>query len=615
MDKERIGVCPIESDAIVRYMLRIAAKRGVLHEGTKECGRGLLPYLPSNYLPDICFEHPLAKEVSPRIALVLDPYDAHYLRYASDGAWPNDAPAPTIPEPTHWNQYVGIVATPDGVHAFTHVADAQAGDVCLAQGLLSSAPEHVAEPLRQLASLPVFMHVRKDEGRFELVVLLQRAGMQERFANNPHRAEFVDLLRRLGADEARLSALDKVSGMFGVPYYSSAHGYQEHVVLLDVSHFSFAWEGADLVEARAGIIASDKVMGYARRSFKPVIAYQWHITDECDQRCKHCYLFGEDARMACVTTPWDQLVSTLDQIEERCALAHAYPMLALSGGDPILHPRFWDFAELLRRRGISWTVMGNPFYLDADVCRRLRQLGCFQYQMSLDGLEAFHDRLRKPGSYQATLAALEPLQEAGIKTQLMATASRQNLDDILACMDVAASRGVDSFAFARYCATSPQKARELYPTPQEYRAFLLSYWDKRQAYERGGCKTTFKTKDHLFTLLRWELGEFVVPAWSKARPDRVRGGCHLGAKVTICSNGDLLACRRMPSKVGNVRFDKIIDVERGDGIRRFAQVDGIKGCKDCELLMWCRGCRAVGYNATGDLQAADPMCWKQATEA
>jgi radical SAM protein with 4Fe4S-binding SPASM domain len=71
----------------------------------------------------------------------------------------------------------------------------------------------------------------------------------------------------------------------------------------------------------------------------------------------------------------------------------------------------------------------------------------------------------------------------------------------------------------------------------------------------------------------------------------------------------------MPSKVGNVRFDKIIDVERGDGIRRFAQVDGIKGCKDCELLMWCRGCRAVGYNATGDLQAADPMCWKQATEA
>ena len=22
-------------------------------------------------------------------------------------------------------------------------------------------------------------------------------------------------------------------------------------------------------------------------------SFQWHITDECDQRCKHCYIFWE----------------------------------------------------------------------------------------------------------------------------------------------------------------------------------------------------------------------------------------------------------------------------------------------------------------------------------
>ena len=21
-------------------------------------------------------------------------------------------------------------------------------------------------------------------------------------------------------------------------------------------------------------------------------SFQWHITDECDQRCKHCYIFS-----------------------------------------------------------------------------------------------------------------------------------------------------------------------------------------------------------------------------------------------------------------------------------------------------------------------------------
>ena len=26
-------------------------------------------------------------------------------------------------------------------------------------------------------------------------------------------------------------------------------------------------------------------------------SFQWHITDECDQRCKHCYIFsGEDCK-------------------------------------------------------------------------------------------------------------------------------------------------------------------------------------------------------------------------------------------------------------------------------------------------------------------------------
>lgn len=27
---------------------------------------------------------------------------------------------------------------------------------------------------------------------------------------------------------------------------------------------------------------------------KEYFAFQWHITDECDQRCKHCYIFSEN---------------------------------------------------------------------------------------------------------------------------------------------------------------------------------------------------------------------------------------------------------------------------------------------------------------------------------
>ncbi len=609
-EQERLGVCPVQSGAILRSMLRVMRRRGVLVEGVEECAKTLSAHLPSHYLPDIWLDYPLVGTTLPRALMVLDTYDYHAVSRAAGGAYPNpDDAAACVPQPHAWNELVGLEASPEGVRPFVLADSLHASTSFPASNALVNAPVSHQELLKQLAPLCTHFDIHGNEQRLCLVAYLPRAGIQQSFVNNPHRQEMLAILAQLGVEEARLHTLEKASGRFGVPYYDAERGYQELIVLLDVLRLTLVWEEGRLVQATATIVISDKVMGYAGYSLKPGIAYQWHITDECDQRCKHCYLFGEDARAACVTMPWDMLMRTLDKIESRCHRSHTYPRLAISGGDPLLHPRFWDFAEVLHQRGISWTVMGNPFHLDAAVCRRLRQLGCFQYQMSLDGLEVFHDYLRKPGSYQATLAALKPLREAGIQTQLMATASRQNLDDILACMDVAAQHGVSSFAFARYCATSPAKAQELYPTPEEYHAFLLAYWRKKQDLERAGCKTVFKTKDHLFTLLRWELGEFEVPQWAEGKTT-VCGGCHLGSKATICANGNLLACRRTPSLVGNIATDNLWDVEHGEAIRTYAQVEGIKGCQDCELLYWCRGCRAVGINATGDLLAADPMCWK-----
>jgi radical SAM protein with 4Fe4S-binding SPASM domain len=178
-------------------------------------------------------------------------------------------------------------------------------------------------------------------------------------------------------------------------------------------------------------------------------------------------------------------------------------------------------------------------------------------------------------------------------------------------MDLAVDLDADSFVFARYCATSPDKAAELYPTPDEYHAFLLAYYEKRRSLVEAGARCEFILKEHLFTLLRYELGEFELPSWSAEHPDVVCDGCHLGASATIASNGDLLACRRMESVVGNITEGHLADIEASEAMQAYREVGAIKGCSDCKLLMWCRGCRAVGYNATGDLQAADPMCWHQ----
>ena len=51
---------------------------------------------------------------------------------------------------------------------------------------------------------------------------------------------------------------------------------------------------------------------------KPAFAFQWHITDECDQRCKHCYIFANGACAGFKRMPWEQMVQVVDQAQALC---------------------------------------------------------------------------------------------------------------------------------------------------------------------------------------------------------------------------------------------------------------------------------------------------------
>ena len=36
-------------------------------------------------------------------------------------------------------------------------------------------------------------------------------------------------------------------------------------------------------------------------------SFQWHITDECDQRCKHCYIFSGEGCKELKSMTWQQM--------------------------------------------------------------------------------------------------------------------------------------------------------------------------------------------------------------------------------------------------------------------------------------------------------------------
>ena len=341
---------------------------------------------------------------------------------------------------------------------------------------------------------------------------------------------------------------------------------------------------------------------------KQYFAFQWHITDECDQRCKHCYIFAENTCKQPDFMSFEQLQKTFYNCLHFCEVYNRLPYFYITGGDPILHPDFWKLLELIKKYSIPFTILGNPFHLNDEVCNCLKEYGCEKYQLSIDGLKNTHDWFRMPGSFDTTLKKIECINRAGIRSVIMTTVSGTNIDEVLGIIDKVVKAKVNVFAFARYCPTSDEKDTNI--EPLRYRKLLSDCDKKFKEYEDLGYETYFSKKDHLWTLYEYETGSFKIP--EILEKDMIYGGCNCGnCHLTILPNGDVYACRRVQnSKVGNVFTEQLSDVWLCQ-MEEYRDYSKFEKCSKCELLAFCRGCPAVANSKNGNFYAADPQCWKE----
>ena len=124
---------------------------------------------------------------------------------------------------------------------------------------------------------------------------------------------------------------------------------------------------------------------------KPNFYLQWHITDRCSQRCKHCYLYQSEyiqenqQKELCI----DVLSLIVDDMYKTVLQLNANPIFVLTGGDPMLHPDFWrvlDVINELAKKHKSKTaidILGNSFFIDELTAGRLKTKGVRKYQLSL----------------------------------------------------------------------------------------------------------------------------------------------------------------------------------------------------------------------------------------
>ncbi len=173
---------------------------------------------------------------------------------------------------------------------------------------------------------------------------------------------------------------------------------------------------------------------------RPIVV--WNITRRCNLACIHCYS-DSAAREYPGELNWDQMRGVVDDLA-----AFQIPALLLSGGEPMIHPRFFELAAYARAQGLRLTLSTNGTLIDAERAVRLKEIGFAYVGISLDGIGATHDHFRgREGAFEKTVAAFRHCKAAGQKVGLRLTLSAHNVADIDRILDFIEQENIDRVCF------------------------------------------------------------------------------------------------------------------------------------------------------------------------
>ncbi|MEP6654410.1 MAG: radical SAM protein [Myxococcales bacterium] len=167
---------------------------------------------------------------------------------------------------------------------------------------------------------------------------------------------------------------------------------------------------------------------------RPIYAV-WEITLRCDLACVHCGSRAGRARPDELTT-----AECLDLVDQMADLG--VREVTLIGGEAYLRDDWLDIVRALRRRGLQASMTTGGRGLTSERANAAAAAGLQSASVSLDGLEATHDRLRGVrGSYQSALAALANLRAAGIGICVNTQVNRLSMPELPAILETVIAVG------------------------------------------------------------------------------------------------------------------------------------------------------------------------------
>lgn len=166
----------------------------------------------------------------------------------------------------------------------------------------------------------------------------------------------------------------------------------------------------------------------------------WNLLRRCNLTCRHCYSISADKDFAGELSTAD-VFTVMDDLK-----AFRVPVLILSGGEPLLRTDIFDIARRAKAQGFFVALSSNGTLIDEHNIDAIAAAGFDYVGVSLDGLDAAHDRFRRrDGAFAAALHGIRLCKASGVKVGVRFTLVQNNAGDLPALLQLLEDESIDKF--------------------------------------------------------------------------------------------------------------------------------------------------------------------------
>lgn len=347
---------------------------------------------------------------------------------------------------------------------------------------------------------------------------------------------------------------------------------------------------------------------------KPVVV--WNSTRVCNLYCMHCYASATTQPSPGELTT-DDGIRLIDDIS-----AFGSPTMLFSGGEPLMRPDILQLASYASQKGLRCVLSTNGTLITENMARQIQEAGFVYVGISLDGMEATHDKVRgKKGAFAEAMEGIRNCRDIGMKVGVRFTLHGKNVQDLPAILDLLEEENIPRFCMYHLAyAGRGSKIQRFDLEPAETKSAVKYLFERVKDFHRRGVGKEILTVDNHVD------AAFLYLEMQKDDPERAaeviqllrwNGGNQSGIAITsVDPLGEVHADQfSWHYSFGNVKERPFSEIWPDRSHPRMAILKDrrqhLKGrCSSCKFLDVCNGnLRARAESYFGDFLAPDPACY------